>query len=126
MLINESINILHFAGLSKAFSILKTIQEVKEVHYSTLLKFHFKPGNGSLAYYLKRFKKAGLVRKIECGRKYVLTENGYTVIEVLERFQKKYIAEDQSSICKNNKDEEHKFKTICINCGYIPKEKNSN
>lgn len=115
-------NVLSFGFKRDSVKILSCLADSKNkhTHYTDMMmKINFRTKNSIFAYYVKRCVKYGLIT-VDRTKSYSITDKGRIVLKMFHQLDEKFICENPLDICQNsNGDYEHKYNSVCVNCGNV-------
>lgn len=124
--LNKFLKAVIVCSEEKRYSILKVIESLGKTNYTILMNVVItnmpQKHRSDFAFHMRKLRKYGVIVKDPQTRGYVITKTGEEVLKMLNKYQEKYIIEDDSLICKNDHEESHNFVKICSKCGFIQKE----
>lgn len=118
---NEIIQAIRICSNADRYSILKVLEKLDEVRYTTLRQIILRKDSKDpkFNYHLRKLAKGGLVKIEPISRLYKLTQKGRNIIDILSKYSEKFMTEEEETICNNSEDDNHEFVLVCRRCAYV-------
>ena len=118
---NDVIKAIRISSQKDRYAILKILQTLGQVTYVNLRKMVIKSTriDPRFNYHLKVLRDNDLVTMYQITKTYSVSNKGKMVLEIIDKYSEKFIAEDKSDICKNDNNQNHDYIELCIKCGHI-------
>lgn len=117
---NELANIIRCCTNNRRYAILKAME--RGALNSNYIREYVGMEKSDFFYHFRKLCKYDVIKYSEATKCYSLSEKGRNAIRLIEGWMsEKFLAENQSEICRNDGNGNHEFIQVCKKCSMIRK-----